>query len=119
MTPVSAIHAGKTGNGTFVRDGNQFFGRYESVPRYGWGVIVEKPVSVLRQSLWAVEKHVWLLWLLFLTLGLGLSASMAWLYSQLETGHSVHESFYRHVLHGRIRRVLQASEPRVGKGFGV
>jgi PAS domain S-box-containing protein len=84
--PVSAIRAGKAGNGMSERDGNRFFSRYESVPRYRWGVIVEKPVSALRESVWSVEKHIWLLGLLFLSLGLGLSVFMTSLYSQLETG---------------------------------
>jgi hypothetical protein len=73
--PVNGIRAGRAGNGTFVRDSSRFFTRYDSVPRYRWGVIVEKSISALRESVWSVEKHVWLLGLLFLTLGLGSARS--------------------------------------------
>ena len=63
------------------------FVSYATAGQSGWGVLVEKPASALHQGLWAVEKRVWLLGLLFLALGLGLSVFMGSLYSQLETGN--------------------------------
>jgi len=69
------------------RDGEARFTSYEPAGQSGWGVLVEQPANVLRQGLWEVEKRVWLLGLAFLALGLGFSAFMGSLYSQLETGN--------------------------------
>jgi PAS domain S-box-containing protein len=85
--PVKQIRAGHAGYGMFVRDGKTFFARYEPTSDYGWGVLVEKPTSVLHQGVWAVERQVWLLCLVFLVVGLGASTFMGSLYSQLETGN--------------------------------
>jgi PAS domain S-box-containing protein len=85
--PVKQIRAGHPGVGTFVRDGTTFFTRYEPVPEYGWGVLVEQPSDVLKHGVWVVERRVWLLGLVFLVVGLVLSTFMGSLYSRLETGN--------------------------------
>ncbi len=85
--PVKRLQAGSAGNGTFAHAGNTFFTRYEPVPRYGWGILVERPASALRQGMWAIERRVWFLGLIFLCVGLGLSIFMVSLYSRLETGN--------------------------------
>ena len=85
--PVKLMRAGDAGDGTFVRGGDTFFARYEPVGQYGWGVLVEKPLPALHQGVWAVEQRVWLLGLVFVAVGLGVSTFMASLYSRLETGN--------------------------------
>jgi PAS domain S-box-containing protein len=85
--PVKQIRAGHPGVGTFVRDGTTFFTRYEPVPEYGWGVLVEQPSDVLKHGVWVVERRVWLLGFVFLVVGLVLSTFMGSLYSRLETGN--------------------------------
>ncbi|MBZ5665113.1 MAG: response regulator [Acidobacteriia bacterium] len=84
---VKQIQAGQGRNGRLVRDGETRFTSYEAVGQSGWGVVVEQSASVLQQGVWAVERRVWFLGLVFLALGLGLSAFMGSLYSQLETGN--------------------------------
>jgi len=85
--PIPQVSSGQSGHGTFTRNGESFFVRYEPVPRYGWGVLVEQPSVALQQGVWAVERGVWLLGLVFLAVGLGVSTFMASLYSRLETGN--------------------------------
>jgi PAS domain S-box-containing protein len=85
--PVKQMRAGRAGDGMFPRNGSTFFARYEPAGEYGWGILVEKPAAVLDQGIWAVEHRVWLLGLVFLTLGLGVSTFMGSLYSQLEAGN--------------------------------
>jgi PAS domain S-box-containing protein len=85
--PVKQLRASQSGQGTFVRDGNSFFARYQPVQRYGWGVLVEQPSAALKQGVWAIERRVWLLGSVFLGVGLALSAFMGSLYSELETGN--------------------------------
>jgi PAS domain S-box-containing protein len=85
--PVKQMKTGHAGYGTFERDGTSFFTRYEPVPEYGWGVLVEQPSDVLKHGVSVVEHRVWLLGLVFLIVGLGVSAFMGSLYSQLETGN--------------------------------
>ncbi len=85
--PVKRLRAGGAGNGTFIRSGNSIFAHYEPVPRYGWGILVEQPATALRQGIWAIERRVWLLGLIFLCVGLGLSIFMASLFTRLETGN--------------------------------
>lgn len=85
--PVKRLLAGNAGNGIFTRSGKTFFVRYEPAGGYGWGVLVEQPLMVLQQGIWAVQRQIWLLGSALLVIGLGLSAFMAWLYSQLETGN--------------------------------
>ncbi len=55
--------------------------------RIGWGILVEKPASVLQQNISAVEQPLWLLGLLFLAGGLIVSAYLGSLYTRLETGN--------------------------------
>lgn len=74
-------------NGSLVGDGQTPFSSYAAAGQSGWGVVVEQSASVLQKGVWAVEKRVWFLGLAFLLLGLGLSAFMGSLYSQLETGN--------------------------------
>ncbi len=85
--PVQRLQGQSAGTGTFMRDGTAQFTRYEPVPDYGWGVIVEQPASFLRQSILSVEYRVWLLALAFLAVGMGLSLLIGPLYSRLETGN--------------------------------
>ncbi len=85
--PVQHTRAGEAGNGTFRRDGDTFFTRYEPVSQYGWGVLVEQPVATLQLGLWAVQRRVWLLGLAFLVVGLAVSGFMSSLYSKLEIGN--------------------------------
>jgi PAS domain S-box-containing protein len=81
------MRAGKTGHGISVRGGDTFFAKYEHVGQYGWGVLVEQPLPALHQGVWAVQRHVWLLGLVFVVVGLGVSTFMGSVYSQLETGN--------------------------------
>jgi len=85
--PVRQLRAGQVGQGTFVRNRVPYFAQYEPVPPYGWGVLVEQPSATLQQGMWAVERRVWLLGLVFLAVGLTLSTVAGWLYSQLEAGN--------------------------------
>jgi PAS domain S-box-containing protein len=85
--PVRLMRDGHSGHGTYVRDGQTFFVRYEPTKDYGWGVLVEKPAAVLQKGLRAVERRLWLLGLVFLAMGLAVSAFFGSLYSQLETGN--------------------------------
>jgi PAS domain S-box-containing protein len=84
---LKKLRAGGAGNGIFVRDSETIFARYESVPGYGWAVLVEQPLAVLHQGAWAVERRVWLLAFVFVALGLVLSSFMGSLYSELDTGN--------------------------------
>jgi PAS domain S-box-containing protein len=85
--PVKQLRSAKAGQGTFVRDGNNFFTRYEPIQPYGWGVLVEQPSAALQQGVWAIERQVWLLGLVFVGVGLVVSTFMGSLYSRLETGN--------------------------------
>lgn len=85
--PVTQARAGQSGHGTFSRDGESFFVSFEPLPQYGWGVLVEQPAVAVHQGIWVVERRVWLLGLVFLMGGLGVSAFMGSLYSELETGN--------------------------------
>lgn len=85
--PVQQMQSGQSGNGTFVRDGNSLFTRYEPIPEFGWGILVEKPSTALHQNISAVEKPVWLLGLVFLVGGLLVSAFLGSLYTRLELGN--------------------------------
>jgi PAS domain S-box-containing protein len=85
--PIKQVRAGRMGHGMFERNGTAFFASYEPVTPYGWGILVEQPLGALHQSVWLVERRVWILGLIFLTVGVGVAAFMASLYSQLETGN--------------------------------
>jgi PAS domain S-box-containing protein len=85
--PVQHMLVGNAGHGAFVRDGSTFFARYEPLPLYGWGILVEQPAAVLQQRVWAIERRVWLLGLVFIVVGFGVSTLMGSLYSELETGN--------------------------------
>ena len=85
--PVREVRAGRSGHGMFSRDGSTFFTRFQPTGAYGWSVLVEKPAAVLGQGIGAVERRVWLLGLVFLTVGLGVSTFMGSLYSRLEAGN--------------------------------
>jgi PAS domain S-box-containing protein len=85
--PIRQVRAGRAGNGTFERDGDTFFARYQPVRPYGWAVLVEQPSDQLQQGLWAIERRVWLLGFVFLVVGIGVSAFMGSLYARLETGN--------------------------------
>ncbi len=85
--PVKLLQDGKPGSGAFVRGGETLFAGYQPVNGYGWGVLVEQPLSPLHESVWAVGRRVWLLALVFALVGLGVSTFMASLYSRLEMGN--------------------------------
>ena len=85
--PVKLLQTGHSGSGLFTRDGDTFAARYEPVPPYGWGVLVEQPASVLHRGVALVERRVWLLAFAFLVVGLAVSAFMGSLYNQMETGN--------------------------------
>src|SRR5258708_21856869 len=79
------MRTGRAGYGIFARDGNTFAARYEPVPQYGWGVLVEQPSSLLQQGVSAVERRVWLLGLVFVVVDFAVSPLMSSLYSTLDT----------------------------------
>jgi PAS domain S-box-containing protein len=85
--PVKQMRTGQAGNGTFQRDGDTFFTRYEPISPYGWGVLVEQPVAALHRGVWAVERSVWFLGLAFLCVGFAVIGFVSSLYSRLETGN--------------------------------
>jgi PAS domain S-box-containing protein len=85
--PVKQLKAGVSGDGVFQRDGKAFYTHYEPVPQFSWGVLVEQPMAVQGQGIWQVRSRVWVLGLVLLIVGLGVSAFLGSLYSQLETGH--------------------------------
>jgi hypothetical protein len=82
--PVKLMRAGGTGHGTFVHGSDTLFVGYKPVGQYGWGVLVEQPLPALHRGIWAVERRVWLLGLVFVVVGLGVSTFMASLYSRLK-----------------------------------
>jgi len=85
--PVRQLLDGRNGRGTFAQDGESWVTRYQTVPSFGWGVLVEQPSSLLQQRVWAVQRQVWFLGAVFIAVGLGVSALLGALYSQLETGN--------------------------------
>ncbi len=85
--PVKKALAGNSGHGIFARNGKMFFVRYEPVKQYGWGILVEQPLTALHQSYWAVQRRVWSLGVVFLALGLGVSVFVGSLYSELQMGN--------------------------------
>jgi len=84
--PVWQVLAGKSGHGTFVRNGTAFSTWYEPLSLYGWGVLIEQPTAVLERRVSVVERPVWLLALVLIAIGLGVSTLMVSLYSELENG---------------------------------
>jgi PAS domain S-box-containing protein len=84
--PVKRISAGNSGHGIFAHGDEVLFAGYEPVGPCGWGVLVEQPLSSLQEGVWIVARRVWLLGLVFVLVGLGVSTFMASLYSRLETG---------------------------------
>jgi PAS domain S-box-containing protein len=85
--PVKRMQAGNTGHGTFVQGSEVFFAAYKPLGASGWGILVEQPLPALQAGVWAIERGVWLLGLVFVVVGLAVSAFMASLYSRLETGN--------------------------------
>lgn len=85
--PVRQMRTGQNGNGTFVRDGKSLFTRYEPVPQYGWGILVEQQETAFEASISPVERRVWILTLVLLVAGMGVSVFLGSLYSELETGN--------------------------------
>ncbi len=85
--PMKQVRSGHAGNGIFVLDHKPIFSRYEPVRRYGWGILVEQPAAALQEGVWAVGRRVWLLGVLFLAVGVGLSVLMGSLYRELEIGN--------------------------------
>ena len=82
--PVKELHSGKAGQGIFSRDSASLFTRYEPVPSYPWGVLVEQPSSLLQQNVRAAERRVWLLGLGFVAVGVVVSFLLESVYTQLK-----------------------------------
>ncbi len=85
--PVKLMRAGGAGHGIFAWGNKTLFAHYEPIGQYGWGVLVEQPLSTLQRNVQTVERRVWLLGLVFVVVGFAVSAFMGSLYSQLETGN--------------------------------
>lgn len=85
--PVKRLLGGEAGCGIFLREGQPMFTRYEPVGAFGWGVLVEQPLSVQQHALDLVQERVWVLGFVFLLVGLGMSMFLGSLYTQLETGN--------------------------------
>jgi PAS domain S-box-containing protein len=85
--PVRHLTAGQAGHGMFSRDDNKYFATYQPAAGDGWGVLVEKPVAVLEEGVWSIQRQVWLLGLIVLVFGVGKSFFIGRVYSQLETGN--------------------------------
>jgi PAS domain S-box-containing protein len=85
--PVRQVLAGKSGHGTFVRNGIAFSTWYEPLSLSGWGVLIEQRAAVLERRVSAVERPMWLLLLVFVVISLGVSTLMVSQYSELETGN--------------------------------
>ena len=84
---VKQMRLGRGGDRVVVLDRQPFFTHYEPVPRYGWGILVRQPQAALQGGAWAVQRRVWLLGVLFLVVGVGVSVFLGSLYSKLETGN--------------------------------
>lgn len=85
--PIRQLIAGHAGHGMFSRDDNKILATYQPAAEDGWGVLVEKPASALDEGVWSIERQVWLLGLIVLVFGVGVSLFIARLYAQLETGN--------------------------------
>jgi PAS domain S-box-containing protein len=89
--PVKQLLAGRAGTGLFVHQGKSVFSRYEPIPHYGWGVLVEKPSVTLEQSAWAFERRVWLPGVLLVIVGIGVGALVSSLYAQIDMANRFHD----------------------------
>jgi PAS domain S-box-containing protein len=85
--PVKQLRTGQSGTGVFARDGDALFTHYEPVGQFNWGILVEKPWAALQEGTWQVRSRIWVLGLVFLIVGLALSAVLVSLYSQLDMGN--------------------------------
>jgi PAS domain S-box-containing protein len=81
--PVKRLLAGRAGTGTFIHQGKKVFCRYESMPGYGWGILVEKSSASLQQAVWVFERWAWLLSALFVVVGMGAGEFVSSLYARL------------------------------------
>src|ERR1700678_2453259 len=63
--PVRQVLAGKSGHGTFVRNGIAFSTWYQPLSLYGWGVLIEQQTVVLERRVSIVERPMWLFLLVF------------------------------------------------------
>jgi PAS domain S-box-containing protein len=85
--PVKQLRAGRSGYGMVMRSGSAYFARYQPTGDDRWGVLVEKSATLLHAGIWAVERRVWLLGIVLLVLGLGVSTFMGLLFFRLEEGN--------------------------------
>jgi PAS domain S-box-containing protein len=85
--PVQLVRKSQAGHGIFFRNGSSFLVGYTPIREYGWGILVEKPVTVLEQGVWDIERQVWVLGIAFLGVGVLFGSFLASLYSQMETGN--------------------------------
>ena len=84
--PVKSALTGRSGTGTFTRNGTSFFTAFQPVEGYGMAVLVERPAQFSQEGIWLVQRRVWALGGVFVIVGLALSAFMASLYARLNTG---------------------------------
>ena len=82
--PAKRMQAGQAGYGSFVHDGQSWLTRYEPVPNYRWGVLVQQPSTYLQRRVWNVQKRILLLSLVFVMGGLLVSGLLSSLYARLE-----------------------------------
>jgi PAS domain S-box-containing protein len=85
--PVKQMLAGRAGHGTFLRDDNKFLVTYQPAAVGGWGVLVEKPATLVDEGVWSIERQVWLLGIIVLMFALATSTFIGRQYSQLATGN--------------------------------
>jgi PAS domain S-box-containing protein len=50
LEPVNLVRAGRSGSGTFWNKGQEEMFSYAPIPSLGWGVLVSRPVAVVRQQ---------------------------------------------------------------------
>ena len=85
--PVQHLRTGDSGAGTFAKDGIQYFARYAPISPYGWGVLVEQPADALHQSVWLVQRGVWLLGFVLIAVGLGFGGLIGSVYHRSEVAN--------------------------------
>ena len=117
--PVKQLRASQSGHGTFVRDGNSFFTRYEPVEPYGWGVLVEQPSAALQQGVQAIERSVWLFGLVFRWRRPGGEHLHGVTLFQAGDGQPIYRPLGRHVLYRWFRWIFQEPEPVLANGTGI
>ncbi len=99
--PVAELQAGQAGTGIFPRGAEEFFVAYTPIVSLGWGLVAERPLSLVLQSAQAVERQLGLLALVFTGLALGGGALVGSLQARL----------------GRARDEVQAAAQELDRFF--